>query len=193
MFYTRGPSSPGWEGVDLIDKSQYKFANKVPVIEVNGNINDFYQEIKSLNPDFIYCLSWQQLFNADLLNLYPLIGLHESLLPKGAGWVPIVNAILNDCHETGITLSWLDQGIDTGPIIAQVKCQLDPRQVTATELYLEMIELEQELLTMMVPLINQRVAPAIQQNPNARTTYQKINWDDWSTAKVARARTYPYA
>mgnify|MGYP000479409322 CR=1 FL=1 len=193
MFCTRGANSPGWEGVDRVDTAQFPFADDVPTTEINGNINDHVDEMKALNPDFIYSLGWQQIFHEDLLGVCPLIGIHESLLPEGAGAVPIANAMLHDRPVTGITLFWLDGGMDTGDIIAQLKGALDPRTATATELYNEHMKLEADILRMMVPHINAGAAPAIPQDMSKRTTYGKIDWRAWPDDKVRRTRVYPYA
>ena len=193
MFYTRGPNSPGWEGVDLIDTSHYPFAARVPVTEVNGNINDHLNEMRAQKPDIIYSLGWQQIFRTKMLALCPVIGIHESLLPEGAGAVPIANAILRDRPVTGVSLFWVDGGMDTGPLIAQLRGKLDPRVATSTELYREHIDLEGQILRMMVPHINAGTAPVIPQDMAKRTTYGKIDWDIWPADKVKRTRVYPYA
>ena len=193
MFYTRDPKSPGWEGVDMIDTSHYPFAAQVPMTKVNGNINDHFSTMRTLKPDFIYSLGWQQVFCKEMLALCPIIDIHESLLPEGAGAVPIANAILHDRPVTGISLFWLDSGMDTGPLIAQLRSKLDPRVTTSTELYREHMALETEILRMMVPHINAGTAPAIPQDMSKRTTYGKIDWDAWPTDKVKRTRVYPYA
>jgi methionyl-tRNA formyltransferase len=192
MFYTRGIDSPGWEGVDMIDDSQYSFASQVPKTIVNGNINDYYQDIKSLKPDFIFSLGWQQIFKSQLLELCPVIGIHESLLPEGAGPVPIANAILHDREKTGITLFQVDSGMDTGPIIAQLVGKLNPTQATATALYDEAMELGRKILEVNMPLLKEGIAPRIPQDMSKRTVYQKVTWEDWPSEKVKRARTYPY-
>lgn len=192
LFITRGSQSPGWEGVKPIDESNYGFVKKVKKLVVQTNINDHVEELKALKPDFIYSLGWQQVYRKELMAICPVIGIHESLLPEGAGAVPIANAILHDRPVTGISLFWLDGGMDTGPLIGQLKGKLDPRKANATELYQEAISLGREILKMWVPHINQGHAPALAQDLAKRTAYQKINWQDWPTEKVKRARVYPY-
>jgi len=193
MFYTRGERSPGWEGVAMIDESRFAFAGKVAKTVVQGNINDHVEEMKTLRPDFIYSLGWQQMYGKELLSHFTVIGIHESLLPEGAGAVPIANAILHERPVTGVTLFELDRGIDTGPIIGQLSGLLDPRTATATELYGEAMELEKELLTMFVPHINRGTASRIPQDFSKRTVYGKIHWDSWPEDVVKRTRVYPYA
>lgn len=193
MFYTRGAHSPGWEGVALIDEGPFTFASQVPRTEVNGHINDHIDEIRQLNPDFIYSLGWQQMYKDELLKICPVIGIHESLLPRGAGAVPIANAILHDEAETGITLFWLDGGTDTGNIIGQLKNPSTPREADSTTLYEEAIKLEAQILKMFVPLINCGAAPSISQDTSKRTAYGKVEWSNWPKDRVQRARVYPYA
>lgn len=193
MFYTRGPRSPGWEGVDMIDESRFAFAATAPRTIVNGHINDYIEDMRRLQPDVIYSLGWQQVYGPDLLRLCKIVGIHESLLPEGAGAVPIANAILHDVPITGCTLFWLDAGMDTGPIIGQLRGQHDPRKSTATELYEEAMLLGAELLRMFVPHINSGLAPRIPQDASRRTVYRKVKWEDWPAGKVTRAKVYPYA
>jgi methionyl-tRNA formyltransferase len=192
MFYTRGESSPGWEGVDMVDESNFPFASVVPKTLVNGNIDDHFDAMKSLRPDAIYSLGWQQIYSRRILSLCSIVGIHESLLPEGAGAVPIANAILHGVKKTGCTLFWVDDGVDTGPIIGQLVGLLDPRNENSTRLYEEAMQLGSELLKMYVSHINSGKAPAIPQDMSHRLTYKKINWSDWPDELVRRARVYPY-
>lgn len=193
MFYTRGPKSPGWDGVDMIDESSFPFAQAVPRTEVNGKINDHVAEMRALAPDVIYSLGWQQIYSRELLGVCKVVGIHESLLPEGAGAVPIANAILHSRPVTGCTLFWLDGGMDTGGIIGQLQGLLDPRIANATQLYDEAMYLGGELLRLFVPHINQGTAPSIYQDLSRRTVYGKVNWEQWPDEIVRRARVYPYA
>lgn len=193
MFFTRGPNSPGWEGVDMVDESRFPFAARVPRTVVDGRIAEHVPLMRALEPDFIWSLGWQQMYPPEMLGLCPVLGIHESLLPEGAGAVPIANAILHDRSRTGVTLFQLDEGMDTGPIVGQLQGLLDPRTATATQLYEEAMRLEAMLIEAFVPWLRQGVAPRIPQDPARRTVYGKADWSAWPAHKVARARTYPYA
>jgi methionyl-tRNA formyltransferase len=193
MFFTRGENSPGWEGVDRVDESKFVFSKQVPRTEVKGDINEHTHLMKKLKPDFIFSLGWQQIFKKQLLSLCPVIGIHESLLPEGAGAVPIANAIFHDQPVTGVTLFQLDEGMDTGPIIAQLRGGLDPRKVNATDLYREAMRLEARILKMYYPLLVKGLAPRISQDFSRRTVYGKIQWNRWPESKRRRVRVAPYA
>jgi methionyl-tRNA formyltransferase len=132
------------------------------------------------------------MYKRELLNICHVVGIHESLLPKCAGAVPLANAILRDEAETGITLFQLDEGVDTGPLIGQLKCTMSPRKYNATEIYNEMMELEKELIRTFVPWLRRGIAPRIPQDMTKRTVYGKVKWEDWPEDWVRRARVYPY-
>jgi methionyl-tRNA formyltransferase len=192
QFYTRGASTPGWEGVAMINAADYPFTQAVPSTQVNNSINDHIEAMRALQPEVIYSLGWQQIYHPQLLQFCPVVGIHESLLPMGAGACPIANAILHDASVTGVTLFYLDQGMDTGHIIGQLRGALDPRTANATELYQQAIILSKQLLSMYVPHINQGTAAAIPQDFSKRTCYGKIDWAAWPSEKVERAKVYPY-
>ncbi len=52
------------------------------------------------------------------------VNIHASLLPRWRGAAPIERAILEGDHETGISLMQMDVGLDTGPVIDQVKVKI---------------------------------------------------------------------
>ena len=60
------------------------------------------------------------------------LNVHASLLPRWRGAAPISAAILHGDDETGVTLMQTDVGLDTGPIVAQVRCPIAPADTTAT-------------------------------------------------------------
>src|SRR5437667_7985546 len=60
------------------------------------------------------------------------INIHASLLPSWRGAAPIQRALLAGDHETGITLMWMDRGLDTGPIIARHPLPIAARETAGT-------------------------------------------------------------
>jgi len=52
------------------------------------------------------------------------INIHTSLLPRWRGAAPIQRAILAGDMETGVTVMQIDEGLDTGPILAQARCPI---------------------------------------------------------------------
>ncbi len=69
---------------------------------------------------------------AEVLALPPhgCLNVHASLLPRWRGAAPIAAAILHGDDETGVTLMQTDEGLDTGPIVAQARCPIHPDDTT---------------------------------------------------------------
>lgn len=86
----------------------------------NINSPESLSLLKQYDPDVIVSLQ-DQIFKEDLIRL-PKIGCinkHAALLPKYRGVWPIFWAMLDDEKEAGLTIHWIDVGIDTGKIIVQ--------------------------------------------------------------------------
>ncbi len=86
--------------------------------------NDF---IVKLNPDVIITCAYGQIVPKKVLDIPRLgcINIHASLLPKYRGASPIYSAILNGEKETGITLMYMAEGLDTGDIIKKEAIEIN--------------------------------------------------------------------
>ena len=86
-----------------------------------------YEFIKELNPDMIITCAYGQILCEEILNI-PKLGcfkLHGSLLPKYRGGAPIHYALLNGDEKTGITLMYMDEGMDSGDMIAKEEIKIE--------------------------------------------------------------------
>ncbi|WP_278682790.1 methionyl-tRNA formyltransferase [Paraclostridium bifermentans] len=95
--------------------------------EENINDQNFLNKIKPLNLDLIVCVNFDQILKKDIINL-PTIGCintHASLLPKYRGRAPLNWAMINGEQYSGVTVHFIDEGIDTGDIILQEKIKID--------------------------------------------------------------------
>ena len=84
-------------------------------------IREDYQNILDLNPDIIITCAYGQIIPKEILDYpkYGCINVHASLLPKLRGGAPIHKAIIDGYSKTGITIMYMDVGMDTGDIISQ--------------------------------------------------------------------------
>lgn len=89
------------------------------------NINEpgVIEQIRSLRPDLLVVIAFNQKIGAELIQLPPkgAINVHGSLLPKYRGAAPINWAIINGETETGVTIITLADKMDSGKILAQGK------------------------------------------------------------------------
>lgn len=117
--------------------------HKIPIYFTQDvNREDFIETLKSLNPDLGVSISFGQIFKPNTIHILPkgLINLHASLLPTYRGLMPNFWVLLNREKETGITIHYIDEGIDTGRIIFQARMPIPP-QVT----YYKLVQISKEV------------------------------------------------
>ena len=86
------------------------------------------QSLVQFNPDLIVVTAFGQILPAAVLEIPPhgCLNVHTSLLPRHRGAAPIQWAILEGDRETGVTIMQMDEGLDTGGIIAMERTVIDP-------------------------------------------------------------------
>ncbi len=90
------------------------------------------ETLSGLRPDLLVLADYGQIVPAAALALpaHGALNLHPSLLPRHRGASPIPAAILAGDAETGVSLMRMDEGLDTGPLISQVRLRLDGSETT---------------------------------------------------------------
>ena len=113
---------------------------------------DARQQLASLKPDLILVAAYGLFLPADTLDVPPLgaLNIHPSLLPKHRGPSPVATAILEGDTTTGVTLMQLDEGMDSGPIIAQRETTIGVNE-TAENLTVRLFEMGARLLADTLP------------------------------------------
>ena len=108
---------------------------------------------------------------------------HPSLLPKYRGASAINWALINGENKTGLTLFWVDQGIDTGPILLQKEVAVDPDDTAGSLYFNKIFPLGVEAIGEAVDLIKAGNPPRIDQDeskatydPPCRDEHAKIDW-----------------
>ncbi len=81
----------------------------------------FLNLLLALKPDLLVVVAFGQIIPGKVLNAakWRGINIHASLLPKYRGSAPIQWAIINNEEKTGLTTMFMDEGLDTGPILMQ--------------------------------------------------------------------------
>lgn len=100
--------------------------NNIEVFTPN-KIKEDYNRILEIKPDIIITCAYGQIIPKILLDLpkHKCINVHASLLPKYRGGAPIHASLLNGDEYTGITIMYMDVGMDDGNIITQEKIKID--------------------------------------------------------------------
>ncbi len=150
-------------------------------------------ELAALTPDVIVVAAYGNLLPPAVLALPPngCLNLHPSLLPRHRGSTPVPQAILEGDNVTGVALMLLDQGMDTGPLIARVEQPLNGTE-TSDELSETLFKLGAQLLTSnLEPWVDGRLSAEPQDEALATTTGKLERADglvDWGLSAKSLER-----
>jgi methionyl-tRNA formyltransferase len=86
-------------------------------IPVSHNVED----VLTVGADLGVVVAFGQLIKPHILEALPMVNLHFSLLPRWRGAAPMERALLSGDRETGVGLMQLEEGLDTGPLFAEVR------------------------------------------------------------------------
>jgi methionyl-tRNA formyltransferase len=154
------------------------------------------------NPDIVFVMSWQELINPDMLEIANrgFVGRHLSMLPKRRGRAPVAWSLIHGLDSTGTTLFWLDDGVDSGPILAQNKVDIE-RTDEASDLFDKHADSTVELLNKVSRQFESGEFPRTPQNHSEATYTHPRRPDmglvDWtqSSSRIydfVRGQTHPY-
>jgi methionyl-tRNA formyltransferase len=142
-------------------------------------------EFIELNADLAILAFVTQIVPPQVFNV-PRLGsicFHPSLLPKYRGASAINWALIKGEPVTGLTLFWVDPGIDTGPILLQKQVTVEPDETTGSLYFNKIFPLGIEAIGEAVDLINAGNPPRIVQDeskasydPPCRDEHAKIDW-----------------
>lgn len=158
--------------------------------------------LKKLNADLFVLSNWRKLMKPNVFSIPKLgtINIHDSLLPEYAGFAPINWAIANGETKTGVTVHFVDYGIDTGDIILQKVIPIGSQE-TATDILQKVLPSCSKLMLEAIGLIERGEAPRIKQDLTKRTFYHKrglkessIDWNksNLEIYNLIRAQSDPY-
>ena len=136
-------------------------------------------DLARYQPHVIVVAAYGKLLPTGVLDLpgHGCLNIHPSLLPRYRGPSPVVGAILDGVSTTGVSLMLLDEGMDTGPVIAQREHVLDGSE-TAGDLTGQLFESGAELLVeTLEPWVAGRL-PAVQQDESQATVTGKLERND---------------
>ena len=133
-------------------------------------INDDYQAIIAAKPDIVITAAYGQIIPKAVLDAPRLgcINVHASLLPKYRGGAPIHQAIINGEEETGITIMYMEEAMDTGDIIAQSSLPILDTDDVGT-LFEKLSIVGANLLVETLPLLENNKAARIPQDKELAT------------------------
>ena len=162
--------------------------HEIKVLQPEKITAEVLQELQQLQPDIIIVMAYGIILPQAFLDIPRLgcVNLHVSLLPEWRGAAPIQRAVLAGDKETGITMMQMDEGLDTGAILAQYKTPITAT-TTSAALQRDISELgAQHLCQLIRDLDAGKITP--QPQDDTKATYAKklskaeaeIDWNQTS-------------
>ncbi len=155
-------------------------------------------ELRALAPDVIVVMAYGQILSRAVLDLPKLacLNLHASLLPRYRGAAPIQAALAAGDSETGITVMFMDAGLDTGDILLQTRLPILPNE-TGGSLHDRLAEIAPGALLEALPLLESGRAPRQAQDaalasyaPKLERAHGRIDWHDEASSIERKIRAF---
>jgi methionyl-tRNA formyltransferase len=125
----------------------------VPVLQpVKLRTPPFSEELRRFAPDVCVVTAYGRILPKDILDLPArgCVNVHASLLPRFRGAAPIQWAIAHGDAETGVSLMVMDEGLDTGPVLAMKRLPITPDETSAS-LHVKLAALGGDVLRESLP------------------------------------------
>ncbi len=193
--YTR-PDRPSGRGRHMTPPPVKLYAEErgLPVFQPSSlSRREAVDELEALAPDAIVVAAYGRILPLSVLGIPSrgALNIHPSLLPRYRGPSPVATAILDGRSKVGVTLMLMDEGMDTGDIVAQRETDALPVE-TAGELTIRLFSLGAELLRDTLPgWLAGSVLPVPQDDAKATVTRLMVKEDgemDWSLSAVQLER-----
>jgi len=199
IFTLRDDIAVGKSGRVFVDEFAQQHGVSVHKLR-HVNDADAVEKYRSL--DWLFIIGWSQIAGPEVINAprNGVLGIHPTLLPMGRGRASIPWAILKGLSKTGVTLFKLDEGVDTGPIVAQLEIPLGA-DVMATQLYHEVNDAHSTLIKRVMPDLAAGTVKLSVQNESNATVWPgrrpdegliDLNGSVHDAERLVRAVTRPY-
>ena len=137
------------------------------------------EEIRALLPDVIVVMAYGQILPRHVLEIPKVacLNLHASLLPRWRGAAPIQAAIAAGDSQTGITVMYMDEGLDTGDILLERTIDIR-RDESGRSLHDRLAEMAPDALLDSLGLLGTGSAPRLPQDNSVATYAPKLKRQD---------------
>jgi methionyl-tRNA formyltransferase len=166
--------------------------HQVPIIQLSDSINskESLAVLCEYKPDLLVSIAGNQIFKQPLIDL-PEIGtlnLHTALLPKYRGLMPSFWVLKNGERNTGVSVFFVDQGIDSGPILVQKELSIGDK--SQEELIIATKKLGMEAIIEALNLIHDDNYTLIDNDDDRMSYYTFPTRDDVKEFKRAGKRFF---
>ncbi len=202
LAVTHPASDDSYKGIFSDSVEDLARSNGIPVHLTERVDSATVDLVRRAEPDVIVVNSWYTWMPPELYNLPPhgTLNLHDSLLPKGTGFSPVIWSLISGQSQIGLTVHRMDENLDTGDVLVQHSLPIGPRD-TGTELVERGIDLIPGALKEALSALESGNPQWRPQDRAARTYFHKRserdslidwNWPAEDLERLVRALSAPY-
>ncbi|MFD8820941.1 methionyl-tRNA formyltransferase [Streptomyces sp. NPDC059605] len=174
----------------------------VPVLIRNRPDDELFERLKEADPDIIVANNWRTWIPPHVFGLprHGTLNIHDSLLPKYAGFSPLIWALINGETEVGVTAHLMNDELDAGDIVRREAVPVGPTD-TATDLFHRTVELIAPVTIGALGLIASGRTDFTPQDRSLASFFHKRsaediridwNWPAEDLERLVRAQSEPY-
>lgn len=166
--------------ISISPVKEFALSKNIPVVQPNTLKNEEFMDfLKKENPDLIVVVAYGKILPESILNFpkYGCINVHGSLLPRWRGAAPIHWSIIEGDKKTGVTIMYMDKGLDTGDMILKKEILINDK-MTTSELHDIMMKVGAEALVEALFNINNGKIIREKQDDKLATYASMLNNDN---------------
>ncbi len=169
------PDRPSGRGLKLMPSpvKQRALAAGLPILQPASLREASAQAaLAALSPDVMVVAAYGLILPQAVLDIprFGCLNIHASLLPRWRGAAPIQRAILAGDAETGVAIMQMEAGLDTGPVLAERRTPIGPRETTGS-LHDRLAPMGAEVLIDVLQALAAGQPPAARPQPETGVTY----------------------
>jgi methionyl-tRNA formyltransferase len=130
---------------------------KRAALDLGLHVTDRLEDVSATGAELGVVVAYGRIVPRPILESVPMVNLHFSLLPRWRGAAPVERAVLAGDRETGVCVMRLEEGLDTGPVLASRRVVIGEREHVAA--------LTDRLATTGAQLLVDTLAPGVDALP----------------------------
>jgi len=202
LSVTHPPSDHPYEQMWSDSVEDLARENGIPMFVGKRPDDALIQAVRDADADLIVANNWRTWLPREIYQAprFGTLNVHDSLLPKYAGFSPLIWALINGESHVGVTAHLMDDSLDGGPIVAQQAVAVGP-QDTTTDLFHATVDLIEPVLLHALDLLESGRTDFTAQDPAQATYFHKrserdshidFRWPADAIERLVRAQADPY-
>lgn len=159
---------------------EFALENEISYIQPSSLKDEsVYNKLKEIDPDLIVVVAYGKIIPKNIIDLPKLgiINVHSSILPKYRGASPIHSALINGDDKTGVSIMFINEGLDTGDVLKIITTDITEEDDLGT-LTEKLAKLGSDALSHVVPTLIDKTYVATKQDDSLATLVKPIKKEE---------------